>query len=85
MAITAESPAVDAIRQELLRQPSIALVEEARQPHGIISLTAFPKDGRSIIADVGQIVREGNWEVQELHVLRGHLDEVFRNITQPSD
>jgi ABC-2 type transport system ATP-binding protein len=46
------------------------------------TLTVYPKDGRSLIAEVGQAARYGRWKVAEIRVERGHLDEVFRRITQ---
>ena len=32
-------------------------------------------------AEVGRMVRERGWEIEELRVERGQLDEVFRNVT----
>jgi ABC-2 type transport system ATP-binding protein len=57
-----------------------ALSVDANKYAGI--LTVYPKDGRSLIAEVGQAMRSGRWPVAEIRVERGHLDEVFRRITQ---
>lgn len=57
-----------------------ALSVDANKYAGI--LTVYPKDGRSLIAEVGQAMRAGRWPVAEIRVERGHLDEVFRRITQ---
>jgi ABC-2 type transport system ATP-binding protein len=56
------------------------LTVEANKYAGLV--TVYPKDGRSLIAEVGQAVRYGRWKVAEIRVERGHLDEVFRRITQ---
>ena len=38
-------------------------------------------DGDSIIEDVSLFVRHKNIDVEELYVERGHLDQVFRELT----
>ena len=57
-----------------------ALSVEANKYSGL--LTVYPNDGVSLIAEVGQAIRAGRWRVAEIRVERGHLDEVFRRITQ---
>ena len=42
---------------------------------------SFLNSGKWIIADVGQYAREQQWEVTELFVDKGQLDEVFRSLT----
>ncbi len=44
----------------------------------------FPRDGRSIVAEVTDLVRDRRWEVAGLRVERGRLDDVFRTITAAS-
>ena len=41
----------------------------------------FPKRGKSIASDVSQLSREKHWNLDELHVEQGRLDEVFRDLT----
>jgi ABC-2 type transport system ATP-binding protein len=41
----------------------------------------FPRDGRSIVADVADLARAERWEVAGLRVERGRLDDVFRTVT----
>jgi ABC-2 type transport system ATP-binding protein len=67
---------------ELSRIPDIDRVEplaEARD--GFHDFRAYPKTGRRIAADVARMAHEKNWEVEELTVERGRLDEVFRDLT----
>ena len=42
---------------------------------------AFPKDGKSIVGEVTRHLQEKGWEIEELEVDGGRLDEVFRDLT----
>ena len=44
-------------------------------------LQVYPVDDALLAAPVSQLAREKDWAVEELHVERGRLDEVFREIT----
>ena len=44
----------------------------------------IPKDKHSIISAVSQYVHSRHWDVVELSVCRGQLDEVFRSLTMPA-
>lgn len=48
---------------------------------GMTHVRAMPSAGASIAADIGKLVQERNWQVDELRVERGRLDDVFRQIT----
>ncbi|MCZ6862960.1 MAG: ATP-binding cassette domain-containing protein [Alphaproteobacteria bacterium] len=45
-------------------------------------ITVFPKEGKSIVAEIGRLARAKKWPLEEIHAERGRLDEVFRQITQ---
>lgn len=45
-------------------------------------LTAFPKAGAAALPAVGAMVVKADWDVPELHLESGRLDEVFRALTQ---
>jgi len=49
---------------------------------GASELIVYPKDGKSIITTVSDLARAKNWPVEEVYAERGHLDEVFREITK---
>jgi len=68
-------------RRELASLGAVAGVEELESVNGEARLVVFPRDGRAIVAEVGQAARQRGWEVAELHVQAGRLDEVFRAIT----
>lgn len=44
----------------------------------------FPKDGQAIIGAVSRCAHQQNWDVRGLSVDHGHLDEVFRSLTMPT-
>ena len=44
-------------------------------------LTAFPTPGGLPLASIGQLAESNGWELAELHLESGRLDEVFRTIT----
>ncbi|MGH8494867.1 MAG: ABC transporter ATP-binding protein [Gammaproteobacteria bacterium] len=44
-------------------------------------LTAFPRDNALVLPAVSELAARERWEVLELHLESGRLDEVFRDIT----
>jgi ABC-2 type transport system ATP-binding protein len=66
----------------LLRLPGVAAIEPVDDAEDG-ALMIFPRDGRSIVAEVADLVRTAGWSVAELRVERGRLDDVFRTITLP--
>jgi ABC-2 type transport system ATP-binding protein len=64
-------------RAILLELPAVASVE-AIQANGLF---IRPREGASILTEVGVALRDQDIAVEEIHVAQGHLDEVFRTIT----
>lgn len=73
---------IGAVRAELQRLPHVLGVEDASIDGDLASFVVMPKSGGSIVAEVSQLARTKGWEVDELRVEPGRLDEVFREITQ---
>ena len=48
-----------------------------------VRLRIRPESGRAVAVEVSRIAREHGWQVEELMVDRGRLEEVFRAITAP--
>jgi ABC-2 type transport system ATP-binding protein len=48
-----------------------------------LRMTAVPKSGANALAAVSALIARYNWDVPELHLEAGRLDEVFRTLTQP--
>lgn len=59
--------------------PGVAGVEENALEH---SLSILAKPGEVIFAQVNALIAERGWQVKELNVERGRLDEVFRSLTR---
>jgi ABC-2 type transport system ATP-binding protein len=69
-----------AARREIALLPEVAAVEsDARE----LRLTALPKPGANVLSAVGALITKNNWDVPELHLESGRLDEVFRALTEP--
>jgi len=48
---------------------------------GANQLTVLPGNGASIVRQVTHLARDENWQIEEVFVETGQLDEVFRRIT----
>jgi ABC-2 type transport system ATP-binding protein len=66
-------------RDALAALPGVAAIENNPREH---SLTLLAKPGAVIFAEVNQLVHERGWNIRELDVERGRLDEVFRSLTR---
>ena len=64
------------------RMPEVSSVEKLESENGRVCFRVFPKSGRNITQEVLALLRTENWEVEDMHIERGQLDEVFRDITQ---
>ena len=82
-AVTIRLSAAEAerARAELQNLAAIARIETVGQVNGVAHLRITPTDGREIIADVSARIRSGGIAVEEIRQERGHLDQVFRQIT----
>ena len=76
LAATDEAAAAAALAQ----LADVAAVEPVDDGEGH-ALMVFPRDRRSIIGAVTDVLRNRRWEAQALRVERGSLDDVFRQIT----
>ncbi len=65
--------------------PSVSLVEALEESDQCQGWRIFPEDGASILMRVSDCVREHAWKVRDLHVDRGRIDDVFREITRPGE
>ena len=57
-------------------------VESSTNADGLMHFTVRPANGTSVIEQVSSAAREHGWTVEEMHVERGRLDEVFRSVTE---
>src|SRR6202451_3660848 len=70
---------LDAARREIALLPEVAEVEVVARD---LRLTAVPKRGANTLVAVSAIIDKYDWDVPELHLESGRLDEVFRTLTQ---
>ncbi len=70
-----------AVRQSLLAVKGVRKLEILQESATGLSYQIFPTSGQSIIADISTLAREQHWSVTEMHVERGRLDDVFRQLT----
>ncbi len=69
----------------------VAKVERAASGNGTggssgeLRFHVYPRRGQAILADVGSLARTKGWEISELRVETGRLDDVFREITAGRD
>jgi ABC-2 type transport system ATP-binding protein len=69
-----------AASREIAALPEVSAVETDGRA---LRLTAVPKTGANTLAAVSSLIDRNNWDVPELHLESGRLDEVFRTLTQP--
>ncbi|HLF09753.1 MAG TPA: ABC transporter ATP-binding protein [Gammaproteobacteria bacterium] len=66
-----------AARATIAALPEVASVELDQSGR----LTAFPAAGKLPLAAINELAEELGWELDELHLESGRLDEVFRSVT----
>jgi gliding motility-associated transport system ATP-binding protein len=76
-----EAPNIVRERLGVIEEVSDVLVETEINGHKVSSLVVMPQDGASIIRQVTHLVRDEGWDIEEIFVTTGQLDEVFRSIT----
>ncbi len=69
------------VRKSLLAVKGVRKLEALQEAEDHLSYQVYPNQGQSIIADISTLAREQQWPVTEMHVERGRLDEVFRQLT----
>ncbi len=85
VSITVRGKEANGIRDELAGLDDVRGVDVVEQGGERIRLQVFPEGEAVIIERVGRMVRERGWVIEELHVERGKLDEVFRRVTVGED
>ena len=72
---------VESVRTALAGLDGVAAVEDRAAAADKAELVAVAAAGREILSDISRLIRESGWEVDQVRLERGHLDEVFRTIT----
>ena len=71
----------ESVVETLEAVPGVAWVEVGAQSGGALEVTLFPAGGIPLAGPAGEAARANGWQVTEMHVERGRLDDVFREIT----
>ncbi len=74
----------DAVREGLERIRGVSSIEPEPVTDGRFRCVLVPKNGEQLVPEVTQLARTRSWEIDELRVEHGRLDEVFRDITTRS-
>jgi ABC-2 type transport system ATP-binding protein len=69
-----------AAQREIPALPEVASIERDERER---RLTAVPRKGANVLPAVSALIVKHDWDVPELHLESGRLDEVFRTLTQP--
>ena len=75
-------PSTDGVQAILESLPGVERAEALNGAEPAYRI--IPKDGQPIIGAISQCVHRENWDLVELSVEHGHLDEVFRSLTIPA-
>lgn len=71
----------DEVRGKLKNLGGVEKVENLAATNGQAGFRVYPKDRKPILTEVGHQARECGWQVAEIKVERGRLDDVFRDLT----
>ena len=81
VSVHVSADAAEAVRTELDGLDYVARIDMQTGPNGLSSLIVMPKNGVSILHDLSVHIRDKGIEVEEMYVERGHLNDVFRQMT----
>ncbi|MFN7193553.1 MAG: ABC transporter ATP-binding protein [Rhodospirillales bacterium] len=81
VSFVTDASAIDALQAALGAHAGIGGFERIAGEDGLAMLTAFPRAGMPMLAELGAIARASGIRIDEIREERGRLDEVFRTIT----
>ena len=81
--VALEDAPTDAARQ-LESVGGVARVETLGTEGNVARFLALPQEGAKPFADVHRLVEEAGWNLRDIHVDRGRMDDVFREVTGAS-
>ncbi len=81
VALTVRVEAATEVRERLGGLSSVAKVDLVHAEDGHAQFLLYPRNGASILGELSTLTHTAGWEVDDLRVEKGRLDEVFRMIT----
>jgi ABC-2 type transport system ATP-binding protein len=79
--ITVRSDTPESVNRALEQVANVKSVEKLTTEDGCVTFRVYPAGDDAPITDVSHLARDNNWDVENLHVVHGRLDDVFRSIT----
>ena len=71
----------DRAHDALIKVAGVARVDVVERNGPIAHLRVLPENGQLLLQEIGACVRAADLAVEEMSAERGHLEEVFRQIT----
>jgi ABC-2 type transport system ATP-binding protein len=81
VSISVSAAMAERIARSLGGIAAVASVQDAGGSNGRVNFLVLPRPGASIVTEISQRARDERWEIDELSVESGRLDEVFRTLT----
>lgn len=82
VTLTIRTKAVKGTASELSKLAGVDTVETVAGDNEVSGFTVFPEDNRPMLAEISALAQTKGWEVREIGVERGRLEDVFRSLTQ---
>lgn len=77
VTLVLKAPPASVAKTTLMGVDGVERVEQINET----TVRAYPAEGQSIAAAIGQLARDNSWLIDGLHVEQGQMDDVFRQIT----
>jgi ABC-2 type transport system ATP-binding protein len=81
VSFVTDASAMEALQAALGAHEGVGGFERVAGEDGLAMLTAFPRAGMPMLAELGALARESGIRIDEIREERGRLDEVFRAVT----
>ena len=79
--ITVRTNTPEPVARALEQIANVKSVEKLSAADGRVTFRVYPSGEHAPISDVSHLARNSNWDVENLHIVHGRLDDVFRSIT----
>ena len=57
------------------------IAEVSQDPENELAYTILASDAKSIFPQVSEVARDKQWPIDEFHINRGQLEDLFRTVT----
>lgn len=81
VTLTVHGDIVDIAIEHLSKVDGVKSVERHAQIGSDVRLRIIPGKDQPILKDIHQVTQKNNWEIKELYLERGRLEDFFRSIT----